>query len=498
MSASQEKKRRAEERASGTDKKAIEKAKAEKKAKRNKVVMTVVSVTVVLLIVAVIIFNSSLFYTGVSAVTIGDEHYTASEVNFFYYLSYYQMSSYASYMGLDTSTPLDEQEISDGETWADYFREEAVNTLTQITVLWKQAQEAGFELSEEDRTSLEEQLAGLETSATENGFSSVDDLLSTNYGRGVDYDIVSKLMERSFIADAFSADKKASYEYTDDELDAYYEEHADSYDNFTYLSYFASGAEDTANGIDSETAMATAKQTADDIMADSKAVATADGFKAQVLKVTGTEIKNTTTTGAKLDTTVSEWMLDDGRAEGDSTVLETDTGYYVVFFISRSDNDYYPVDVRHILIKVVADDTGAYTEEAKAEAKEKAESLLAEWKAGDATEDSFATLANENSEDTGSNTNGGLYEGVTMGQMVEQFSDWCFDPNRKSGDTGIVYNESDSYCGYHVMYFVGNEDVVNRLKVADTDKRGEDYDAWYEEVSANYAVDKSFTMSFVK
>lgn len=498
MSASQEKKRRAAERASGTDKKAIEKAKIEKKAKHNKVVLSIVSVVVVILIAAVIIFNSSLFYTGVSAVSIGDEHYTASEVNFFYYLSYYQTSSYASYIGLDTSTPLEDQEISDGETWADYFRDQAVTTLTQITVLWKQAQEAGFELSEEDRASLEEQLDGIDDTATENGYSDADAFLAANYGRGVDYDTVAKLMERSFIADAYSTEKKAFFEYTDDELNAYYDEHADSYDSFTYLYYYADGAEDTENGIDSETAMSTAKQTADDIMADSEAVATADSFKAKVLEVTGTDALKTVSTGANLNASVSEWMLEDGRAEGDSTILEADTGYYVVFFISRNDNDYLPVDVRHILIKAVADDSGAYTDEAKTEAKEKAESLLAEWKAGDATEDSFATLANENSEDTGSNTNGGLYEGVTIGQMVEQFNDWCFDPNRKSGDTGIVFNESDSYCGYHVIYFVGTEDMVNRLKVADTNKRGEDYDAWYEEVSANFAVNKNFTMSFVK
>ena len=46
-------------------------------------------------------------------------------------------------------------------------------------------------------------------------------------------------------------------------------------------------------------------------------------------------------------------------------------------------------------------------------AKQKAEDLLAQWKAGDATEDSFAELANENSADSGSNTNGGLYSQST-------------------------------------------------------------------------------------
>ena len=68
------------------------------------------------------------------------------------------------------------------------------------------------------------------------------------------------------------------------------------------------------------------------------------------------------------------------------------------------------------------------------------------------TAESFAALANEYSQDPGSNTNGGLYEGVTEGQMVAAFNDWCFDAERKEGDTGIVRTEY----GYHVMYFCGS------------------------------------------
>lgn len=45
-----------------------------------------------------------------------------------------------------------------------------------------------------------------------------------------------------------------------------------------------------------------------------------------------------------------------------------------------------------------------------AEAAQKAQDILDEWKAGDATEDSFAALANEYSQDPGSNTTGGLNE----------------------------------------------------------------------------------------
>ncbi len=83
--------------------------------------------------------------------------------------------------------------------------------------------------------------------------------------------------------------------------------------------------------------------------------------------------------------------------------------------------------------------------------REAAQAILDAYLAGEElTEDAFAALANEKSEDPGSNTNGGLYENVYKGQMVEPFENWCFDESRQPGDTGLV---KTSY-GYHIMYFV--------------------------------------------
>jgi hypothetical protein len=112
------------------------------------------------------------------------------------------------------------------------------------------------------------------------------------------------------------------------------------------------------------------------------------------------------------------------------------------------------VDVRHVLI-MPGDDPNAtsYTEEQWATAETKAQALLNGWLAGEATEEAFAQMANDNSTDPGSNTNGGLYTGVTQGQMVPEFNDWCFDEARQVGDTGIV---KTTY-GYHIMYFVGSQ-----------------------------------------
>lgn len=112
------------------------------------------------------------------------------------------------------------------------------------------------------------------------------------------------------------------------------------------------------------------------------------------------------------------------------------------------------VNVRHILFLSDADEDGTATDEEKAAAKAKAEAMLAEY-LKDPTEDRFAELAGANTEDPGSKDNGGLYEDVYPGQMVQTFNDWCFDAARKTGDTGLVETEY----GFHVMYFVKHTDT---------------------------------------
>ena len=148
-------------------------------------------------------------------------------------------------------------------------------------------------------------------------------------------------------------------------------------------------------------------------------------------------------------------------------------------------NDTKMVNVRHILIKPVADanaETDAngqttYTDKNWSDAEAKAKEIYSAWKAGDATEDSFASMAKESSEDTGSASNGGLYENVYPGEMETAFNDWCFADGRKAGDTDII---KTSY-GYHVMYFSGfsdktywyskaESDYVKSLQTALTDK----------------------------
>ena len=100
----------------------------------------------------------------------------------------------------------------------------------------------------------------------------------------------------------------------------------------------------------------------------------------------------------------------------------------------------------------------APSDEAWAAAKADAEAALAEYEAGAKTAEAFGELANKYSDDTGSNTNGGLYENVTEGRFVAELNDWLFGETRpQPGDTALIRHEGDtaasgSYWGYHVIY----------------------------------------------
>lgn len=517
MSASQEKLIRKQEREEGKDKRQLAAKKAEEAKKRKDRNWTIGGAVVVVIIAGLLLWNSTFLYSNFAAAKIGDQSYTAAEFSFFYNTTYnnfvQQYGDYISYIGLDTTKDPADQEYEDGKTWADYFKESALETMKEITALYAEAQKAGFVLSEEDQASLDSSLESVKTSYDGSGYDSADAYLSAAYGKGCTVEVISGLIEKYYISQAYATQMNDSFTYTSADLKTYYSENKDNLDEYTYISYLVDGSvpEDTTDTAEASAdpsaspdtaaddaaaaeAMASAKTIADAIVADSTS---AETFKQAVLAQATAEASEATTQGSSLSEASADWLKDASRTEGDKTVIETDTGYYAIYFISRDDNSYKTINVRHILINAVASEDGTYTDEAKAEAKSKAETLLAAWEVGDATEDSFAELANENSEDTGSNTNGGLYEGVYKGQMVTEFNDWCFAEGRKPGDTGIVYNEG-SYVGYHVIYYVGESDKTYADTLAESGARNRDYSAWNESVLANYEASTGWTAFLVK
>lgn len=110
------------------------------------------------------------------------------------------------------------------------------------------------------------------------------------------------------------------------------------------------------------------------------------------------------------------------------------------------------VDVRHVLVIPEGKNPGdEYTDEEWASCEADAQALLDQWLAGDASEESFAALANAHSVDS-DGTDGGLYRNINADtNFVTNFKNWCLDESRQYGDYGLVKTEY----GYHIMYFAG-------------------------------------------
>lgn len=495
MGASQYKKKRVEDREAGVvtpaEAAAQEKAKKDRKTRTIAIALTAL---VVVMIALVVFVNSSLFSNGLAAVRVGDVEYTVAETRYAYELAYQQFynsnSSLLSYF-LDTSKPLDEQECSldPSMTWKDYFMNEGLEYLRIVTAMNKEAEAAGYTLSEEGQAAIDNEIEMLGFYGSMYGYG-LDSYIAANYGDGVDEALLRSMMERMQIANEYANVKMDSYTYTEDELDKHYEENAEQYDAANYLSVFLSGAADEENGITAEEAMAEAVALAEAIEADCDG--SPESFKEAVKKHADKD-------ASELSTAVSstgdnkDWFTDSAREIGDIRVVERDTGVTLYCFMGIDTHDYNTVDVRHLLIKALdSDGSGDYSDEEKQVAKEQLETVMKDW---DGTEEGFITLVEEYSQDAGSNTNGGLYERIYKGQMVSEFDEFCFS-GAKAGDTATVCGESDSYCGYHFIYFVGENMPYNRV-IADNALRSSAYSEWEAERLEPITVEKTFMFRYV-
>lgn len=518
MSSSSKKKLRKEQESA----KLTEKQRSAQKEARKTNLYTIafVAVMAIVLVVAICVgVNQTITSHGVRekktvAMTVNDHKISNAELNYFYmdYVNnfYNTYGSYASMLGLDATKPLDEQVIDEenGTTWADNFMESAKENAKSVYALADEAKSVGFTLSEEDQAALDNNLSNMSLYAKLYGYSDMNAFLKAQYGHGASEETYRAYSELRALASAYQTHYSESLTYSDADLRA---ADSEAYDAYTYNTYYLAASRFLEGGTTAEdgtttytdeeraAAVAAAEEAAKSLTGEE--IATLADLDAAIaaLPVNADTTASSSAHADTLSTAISgayaDWVKDDARKEGDITYVastststgedgsETTTtdGYYVIYYIGSNDNTFPLKNVRHILVSFEGGTTDSntnvttYSDEEKAAAKEKAEDLLNQWKSGDATEDSFAALATENSTDPGSVENGGLYESIYPGQMVAAFNDWCFDESRKSGDTGIV----ETNYGYHVMYFVGDAQQNYRDYLITNDLRTADVNEWY-------------------
>lgn len=500
---------------------------AQKEAKKTSLYTTAfVVVMAAILVIAIIVgVNQTIESSGIrekntTAMTIGDHEISNAELNYYFMDAvnnfYSNYGSYAAMFGLDTTKPLDEQFVDEesGLTWADDFLATAKDNAVSTYAMIDAAAAAGYTLSEDEVAEIETQLESLDLYATMYGYADGEAYLKAIYGNGANEESYKEYTMNYALANSYYASYADSLTYEEADLRAKEAENFNAYSSYTYNSYYMATSRFLEGGTTAEDGTTT--------YTDEEKSAAAEAVKAAAKEILAQEITtvealdaaiaalpvNADSTAAStayedtlyssINSNFADWVTNDDRKEGDLAIFphnttstaedgtETTTlnGYYVVLFQSSNDNSITLKNARHILVAFEGGTTDeatgmtTYSDEEKAVAKATAEEILNQWKSGEATEDSFAALANEKSAD-GDGTTGGLYENIYPNQMVENFENWVYDTARKTGDTGIVETEY----GYHVMYFVSDSETTYRDYMIENELRSADVNAWYTETT---------------
>lgn len=461
--------------------------KSEEKSRSKHVLYGVFGVVIAILVAALLVWDSGFFQKRTTAVTIDGENFTPATVQYYYHNAMSETLSMAQ-MGMDTgfdSTVDPKDQVKDSEsgtTWHDYFLDQALTSLTQVTMINHAAQKEGYTLPAEGQAYVDTSIEQLTQSVRVGGYGSLDSYLRANFGSYMSEQVYKDIITARLTASYYQQDHQNNLTYSDEELEAYYQENKNSLDTFNYSVFTVQASIETTttdeegNKVDltdeekqaafdtaKADAQALAQEIQDKLASGSDAAALAEEYSE---KLYSSSVHQSQMGSSFSSSSYAEWLYDAARQAGETTIVENDQSdsyvfnYYVVQIDSRTRDEAATADIRHILVSAGSNPT----DEQYAQAEEKAQGLLDSWKSGSADEESFAVMAVQNTADTNSQASGGLYTGVSRYDgFIEEFTNWCLDSSRQSGDTGLVKNTGSSTKGWHIMYFVGWNDPAWKI-----------------------------------
>ena len=434
-------------------------AAAQKKAQRNKLISIVCVVLAVVLVGSLVVYNkmsSSGFFMrrNVAAYTETLE-LNQTHASYFFNQLYSQYYSMASYIGIDTTKSLKAQtcSLTESGTWFDYFMTTAKSDMATVLQFAEEAKTLGMELDADDKKAIDDSIKSLRSNARAASVS-VSYYIHSVYGAGVNEKDIREILELSALYTKCYNSLVDSYGFTAEDYNAYRAENERDLQSVDYVTMSMTiddapvAGEITVEMLADYAKRFDAAKNLDEFNAIAREYLTDHAYKGDSsidADYIEEEIASFLTEDASYveDSDFFTWAYDSSRKANDtySYASEDGTAQYVYLLISpASVDESSTVTARHILLTA---DTYGSAEKAQA----KAEELLAQWKSGAATAESFAELAKEYSED-GSASEGGILENIAPNDMVESFDAWLFTEGRQVGDNGIVETEY----GFHVMY----------------------------------------------
>lgn len=421
------------------DRKVQRRKEEEARIQREKQIGRIIGIAILVVIIGAIVYSPIRKYVAAHStyITVGDHKISEVEFDYYYtltsndYLDTY--GDYLSYMGLNIYGSFENQAYSDTMSWKDYFDQLTVDAIRQNKALLDEAKAAGFtyDPSAEYETFVQDN----KEAAAEAGMT-LGRYYRTVFGEYATASNIKPIVEEGYIATAYYKAVAESKEAGDAEIRAYYEENKATYDSVDYLltqidaeipdaqtTTDADGNEVVTEPTEEEiqTAMAAAKVLADEALL--------------VIEDEGTETIGSLRLG--VSTSYRDWLFDDARKEGDTTVIEDENNhrYYVLMFERRYlDESQITANIRAIMTM-----------------NNNGEAILAEWQAAGATEEAFTGLVPKYSQDIYSSNSGGLYTDLRHSALSsEALNNWVFVEERKAGDTVTITDQGVTYVLYYV------------------------------------------------
>lgn len=525
-------------------------SKSEGKAK--KIISIVCLILAAVFVIGVVawteIYNSGFVQRHTVAAKTENYSVSSTMMNYFTNSSYQSLVSgdyatYFTYMGLDTSVALDQQNYQEGVTWEQYFKDYAKEEVRQMLVLCEAAKAAGFTLTDADYAEIDSAIKTFESLAEAYGYTSTDAFLKANYGANAKD--IRKCLEYSALAENYGESVYGSYSYEKSDFDKFYEENKDTFLKVDYLVYTVDAADKKTDDLkedDAEADDTTADKADDTTVADdttteeedatvapdgeedeeeetkvdySHLIAYADAIKAakneeefnaavknylsdylykgmseEALEKDNinfdeiiADCKTEGYTKPSTETDLSKWLFKSETAPYDTyTTYNEEKGTFAVYMILPAQYGEKLDDCQYRDAYATADFYYIHVTTEEYGDLEKAKS----------TADSIVKEYNENaSEDTFKKLEGtdaygegvGKLEDIAKGAICDEVDAWLYAEGRKSGEVAAVEAED----GYYVLYYAGAGEVKWEMD-AENNLRSTDYTETYEGYAEAYAV----------
>ncbi len=223
--------------------------------------MAVFAVVLVVFLVFNALTGAGVFLRGSTAAESDDFEVDGAMMSYFIYTTYndyvqyyqeYYETYFGSYMqsnglsvysliGIDPNTSLKKQvmDTKTGQTWFQYFADQATTEVKRLLVICQAAKAAGVELDETEQASLDSQIELMELYAPLYGYSNLKAYLNNMYGEGVKASDVRKALELQTLASKYYSEIQEGYHdaATLETVEEFFNKNKNDYISADYYSY---------------------------------------------------------------------------------------------------------------------------------------------------------------------------------------------------------------------------------------------------------------------